>query len=195
MDPHGLLADWLRTTFPGGPPPLVTRSLPPFLLPDADGWLVSSEDMRAQGPYVLTFFHGGWCASCLTRLKVFEFALDRIHELGADLVACSPETLAFPRKLKIDHGLRFRILSDVDCALGIDLGLAFPVSETVRRGLRAANIDLEVRNGDGRWMLPIPLTMVVDRSGGVAKTFSEVNPREDVNDVIEVLAGLGARCL
>jgi peroxiredoxin len=190
MDPHGLLADWLRTTFPGGPPSLVDRSLPPFLLPDADGWLVSSEDMRAQGPYVLSFFHGGWCGSCLRRLKIFEGVLDRIHKLGADLVACSPETLAFPRKLKAGNGLSFRILSDVDCALSIDLGLAFPVSEAVQRGLADANIDLRARHGDGKWMLPIPLTMVIDRRGVVAKTFAETEPRRNGDDIIEALAAL-----
>jgi peroxiredoxin len=190
MDPHGLLADWLRTTFPGGPPSLAERTVPPFLLPDADGSLVSSEDMKAQGPYVLTFFHGSWCQACIDRLKVFGTALNLIHELGADLVACSPETLAYPRKLKSEHGLRFRILSDVDCTLGLDLGIAFSAPDALRGGLAKAGVDLVARHGDGRWILPIPVTLVVDRSGTVVKAFSEMEPRRDVNDILNVLAGL-----
>ena len=72
MDPHCLLTDWLRTTFPAGPPSPANRSVPSFLLPDHDGSLVSSEEMRAQGPYVLTFFHGSWCEHCVRRLKLLE---------------------------------------------------------------------------------------------------------------------------
>lgn len=187
MDPHGLLSDWLRKTFPAGPPSPTSRSVPSFLLPDHEGWLVSSEDMRAQGPYVLTFFHGSWCSDCLARLKALESGLERIHELGADVVACSPETLEFPRRLKAENRIPFHVVSDVDCALGIDLGLAFPVSAETRRRLEAAGIDLVARNGDRRWMLPIPMTLIVDRKGEVAKTFIECDRRADPDEIVAAL--------
>src|ERR1700744_3927968 len=87
MDPHVLLSDWLRTVFPAGPPwPVV---VPPFLLPDQGGWLISSDEMLARGPYVLSFFPGSWCPACLAKLGRLEAGLDRIHRHGADVVACS----------------------------------------------------------------------------------------------------------
>src|SRR6202000_599984 len=160
MDPHGLLTDWLRNMFRAGPPLPASRSVPPFLLPDHEGWLVSSEEMRARGPYVLTFFHGSWCPACVAKLRALQEALARIHELGADVVACSPETLEHPRRFKAENGLRFHVVSDVDCALGIDLGLAFPVPRETRLILEAAGVDLQARHGDGRWMLPVSMTMI-----------------------------------
>jgi peroxiredoxin len=141
---------------------------------------------------VLTFFHGGWCEVCLARLKVFEAHLDRIHELGADFVACSPETLSFPRKLKADSGLGLRVLADVDCALALDLGLAFPVPEAVQRRLQDAGIDLEARHGDGKWLLPVAITVVVDREGVVVATLAEAEPRANIDDVVGALVGLPA---
>jgi peroxiredoxin len=186
MDPHRLQSEWLRTMFPAGPPSPADRSVPPFLLPDHEGWLVSSEEMRAQGPYVLEFFHGSWCADCRARLAMLQSGLHRIHEFGADVIACSPETLEFPRRLKAEEGIRFHIVSDVDCALSIDLGLAYPVSCDTRRHLRGAGIDLEARNGDRRWMLPIPTIMIVNRKGTVAKTF-DGNQRIELDEIVDAL--------
>jgi peroxiredoxin len=190
MDPHGLLNEWLRTMFPAGLAPYAERTVPSFLLPDSEGWLISSEEMCAQGPYVLAFFHGSWCSSCVERLEYFETCLDRIHALGADLVACSPETFGHPRKLKAEKRLRYHILSDVDCALSADLGWAFAVPEEMRLHLRHSGIDLAVRNGDQRWLLPAPMTMVVDRTGLAVKTNIEIEKRADLEDVIRILSSL-----
>ena len=35
--------------------------MPSFLLPNADGRLVGSEELLAEGPLVVTFFRGDWC--------------------------------------------------------------------------------------------------------------------------------------
>jgi peroxiredoxin len=188
MDPHHLLSDWLGTMFPGGPPSPAT--IPPFLLPDHEGWLVCSGELQAQGPYVLTFFHGSWCPGCVRKLKLLGAGLDRIHELGADVVACSPETHGFPRRLKAENGLRFRVLSDVDCALSVDLGLAFAVPDQIKRRLAELEIDLGVRHGEGRWMLPIPITLVVDPEGRVDRTFADAEHTIDVEGILASLANL-----
>lgn len=192
MDPHGLLTDWLRTTFPVGPPLPANRSVPPFLLPDHEGWLVSSEEMRARGPYVLTFFHGSWCAACVTKLRDLEAALDRIYELGADVVACSPETLEHPRRLKTENELRFHVVADVDCALSIDLGVAFPVPTDTRRLLQDAGVDLQARQGDGRWMLPVSMTLIVDRRGRVVAAFDDTDRAVDVAGILAALIDCGS---
>jgi peroxiredoxin len=190
MDPHRLLSNWLRSVFPEAPRLVANRTVPAFLLPDHRGWLVSSEELRSQGPYVLTFFHGSWCPSCIKSLRLFESEFDRIHELGADIVACSPETFGFPRKLKAESGFRFLVLSDVDCALSIDLGFAFAVPEEIRPPLMEIGVNLEERHGDPRWLLPIPLTMVVDRKGEVVKAFVDIGHEAGIDGIAAALSGL-----
>jgi peroxiredoxin len=188
MDPHVLMSDWLRTVFPAGPPlPMV---VPPFLLPDQEGGLISSDEMLAGGSYVLSFFHGSWCPTCLAKLGRLEAGLDRIRRHGADVVACSPETRGFPRTIKTGSTLRLNVLSDVDCALSSDLGLAFAVPERIRARLEAMNIDLGKRQGDGRWMLPIPMTIVVGRKGEVARIFTTCGLDLDMEGIVATVAGL-----
>ena len=186
MDPHVMLSEWLRTTFPAGPPS--PASVPPFLLPDHKGGLLCSKELQAVGPYVLTFFHGSWCPGCVRKLELLERGLDRIHELGADVMACSPETHAFPRNLKIENAFRFHILSDVDCALSSNLGLAFVVPGQIRRRFAELEIDLGARHGDDRWMLPVPVTLVVDRHGAVTRTFSDVNGHINLDGIVAALS-------
>jgi peroxiredoxin len=188
MDPHVLLSDWLRTVYPAGPPFAVT--VPPFLLPDQEGWLISSGEMQARGPYVLSFFHGSWCPTCMAKLGRLEAGLDRIHRHGADVVVCSPETRGFPRTLKAGSALRLNVLSDVDCALSSDLGLAFAVPDDIRMRLEELDIDLGERQGDGRWMLPIPVTLVVGRRGDVARIFTTCGLDLDIEGIVATLADL-----
>lgn len=188
MDPHVLLSDWLRTVFPAGPP--LPATVPPFLLPDEEGWLISSGEMQVRGPYVLSFFHGSWCPACRAKLGRIVAGLDRIHRHGADVLACSPETRGFPRTLKAGNALRFKMLSDVDCGLSADLGLAFVVPEDIRRRLAELDVDLSARQGDGRWMLPIPVTLVVGRKGNVARIFTTCGLDLDIEGIVATLAGL-----
>src|ERR1700754_1218832 len=188
MDPHVLLSDWLRMAVPAGAP--LPENVPPFLLPDHEGWLLCSKELQAQGPYVLTFFHGSWCPGCVRKLELLESGLDRIHELDADVVACSPDTHGFPRALKADNALRFRILSDVDCTLSSNLGLAFAVPDQSRRRIAVLGIELSARHGDGRWMLPVPVILVVGCNGKVAKTFVDADGRIDLDGIVAALGTL-----
>jgi len=53
------LAAWLRDTDVASHASKVGDTAPDFLLPDADGRLHSSEQLRRNGPLVLSFFRGG----------------------------------------------------------------------------------------------------------------------------------------
>ena len=194
MDLHGLLLDWLQSTFRGQAALAAQRIAPDFVLPDDEGWLTSSRELRARGPYVLTFFHGGWCTACVARLQGFDDELDRIHALGADIVAVSPDTFDHPRKLKGANGWRLMLLSDVDYELGLDLGITFAVPPEVRALLAGRGIDLSLRHGSSAWMLPVPMTYVVDRDGFAVEAFAESDDRagSDMDAITTALSKLKA---
>ena len=71
---------------------------PAFLLPNAEGCLVGSEELLAAGPLVVSFFRGGWCPYCAATMQTMQAALPSIEAAGARFVAIWPETggLAFP---------------------------------------------------------------------------------------------------
>src|SRR5271167_2756897 len=64
---------------------------PGFTLPDALGRPVSLADLLAEGPVVAVFYRGEWCPYCNLQLHALQAALPTIRELGASLVAISPQ--------------------------------------------------------------------------------------------------------
>lgn len=67
---------------------------PAFELPDAEGNLVSSAELLARGPLVISFYRGVWCPYCNMELQALQEALPAFKGRGASLVA------TFPRKAR-----------------------------------------------------------------------------------------------
>ncbi len=66
--------------------------VPDFTLPDALGRPVTLSHLLRQGPVVISFYRGEWCPYYDLELRAYQRALPRIRELGASLVAISPQT-------------------------------------------------------------------------------------------------------
>lgn len=157
-----LLAAEAGATAPGPGDPL-----PPFLLPDQTGRLVSSEAFTRQGPLVISFNRGHWCSFC--RLEVSSLAgLDEaLRRLGANLVSITPERAIYAETLRQQTGLGWPVLADVDLAYALSLGLAVPVGDKLGRVLRDVDVDLSLYHGSNAWFLPIPATFVIGRDSRI----------------------------
>ena len=66
-------------------------SAPEFTLPDAFGHEISLKTLLAKGPVVISFYRGEWCPFCNLQLRALQKALPKMQELGATLIAISPE--------------------------------------------------------------------------------------------------------
>jgi len=62
---------------------------PAFTLNNPDGNSVSSAELFAKGPLVITFFRGHWWPYCVMELEALQTALPEIQGLGASLVPIS----------------------------------------------------------------------------------------------------------
>jgi hypothetical protein len=71
---------------------------PEFTLLDPEGKEVSSRDLLARGPLVVSFYRGVWCPYCNLELQALQEALADITVRGANLVAISPQTAANSRQ-------------------------------------------------------------------------------------------------
>jgi peroxiredoxin len=81
--------------------------------------------------------------------------------------------------------LPFRVLTDLDLAYAMSLGLVFWIGEKVKQMYLGFGIDLARFQGNGGWFLPIPLTLVVGRDGRVKARFVDPDfrhrmPTEDI---------------
>src|SRR5271156_1411207 len=90
----------------------VSEKAPGFSLPDAHGKVVTLAGVLARGPAVVTFYRGGWCPFCDLQLRAYQGVLGAIHDLGAELVAISPQTPDYALSDIEKKQLTFPVLTD-----------------------------------------------------------------------------------
>jgi peroxiredoxin len=166
--------------------------MPSFVLPNAEGRLVVSDELLARGPLVVSFFRGNWCPYCRKALKALETALPRIESASGQLVALTPETGHHLADTKRVHRLSYEILSDLDGAVGLQFGVLFRAPAAYRAVLAGFGIDLAERHGNEAWFIPMPASFVVDRAGTIRYAFVDVDftHRAEPEDIVAVLKGL-----
>ncbi len=174
------LIDRLSALEVGAGAPGVGDELPPFVLPDDDGRLVSLADLLANGPLVVSFNRGNWCPFCWLELSALQDCHHAIVEAGASVVSITPEVATFSRRLKNRLGLGFPVLTDLDNGFALELGLAFALTDDVRAIYDGAGIDLGTFQRSEAWFLPIPATLVIDRRGIVRRSYVNADFRERI---------------
>ena len=165
---------------------------PDFVLPSAEGELVSLAGIRAKGPVIISFFRGEWCPFCRLMLAALAEALPDIEAAGATLLALTPETHGLPLKMKTYHNARFEVLADIDCGVGLATGIIFRVPALYRARLESGGTSFPDRHGNGGWFLPVPATYIVDRDGIIAWRFLDVDfvHRPEPGDIIAAVKKL-----
>lgn len=162
---------------------------PEFRLRDQDGNEVSSAELLAKGPLVLTFYRGVWCPYCNIELQAINEVLPKLKALGANVVAISPQTAVNSRKSVRTNSLGFPVLSDTNNDVAAAFGLRFALPDYLVELYKKLKNDLPAFNGDPSWTLPMPARYVIGADGVVL--YSEVNPdythRPDPSDMFPVL--------
>jgi peroxiredoxin len=168
----------------------VGATAPEFELKDSSGRMVRSRDLLAVGPLVVKFFRGRWCPYCVTELETWRDLYNRLRELGALLVAISPETQRQSDFAVQQHGLRFPLLHDPGARLAEEFGLVYTVPEYHRQYLKSILVNLPFLNGEASWRLPIPATYVLNREGRVlfAEAHADFRVRPEPEDVLAQLS-------
>lgn len=164
-------------------------TLPDVSVQDATGRSVS---LHLERPLVIVFFRGSWCPVCTRHFQELIKVQPQVAELGATIVAVSPDnvdrTKVNMEKLKVP----FALLSDSDITAARAFGLAFQVDETTRAKYKGFGIDLEQASGNDHHALPVPAVYIVDPSGRIR--FAHSNPdygqRLDVQTILTELKKL-----
>jgi peroxiredoxin len=158
--------------------------MPPFMLPDETGRLVTLESLISQGPLVVMFYRGHWCPYCRLNVSAVIEAQDRITAPGGQIVAIMPETQKYTQRFKSDSGALFPVLTDLDNGYALSLNLAIWLGTEIHQLL--SYLDISSFQGGDDWMLPIPATFVVDRDGIVKARFvdPDFRKRMEIDDLI-----------
>ncbi|PTD16796.1 peroxiredoxin-like family protein [Sphingomonas fennica] len=165
------------------------EAAPAFTLDDAEGNPIPTSELLAKGPLVISFYRGVWCPFCNMELQALQAALPAITELGASLVAISPQTAANSRKSVRQNALTFPILSDPRNEVAAMFGLRFTLPGYLAEVYRGFGNDLASINGDDSWTLPMPGRFVIGQDGTIL--YAEVNPdythRPEPEDILPAL--------
>jgi peroxiredoxin len=112
-----------------------------------------------------------------------------LKDLGATLVAVTPQLAAHNQTMIERHKLDFDMLSDPGNEYAAKLGLRFEITGELRGVYQAIGLDLPGTNGDDSWTLPIPARLVIDSSGVIRAADIDVDytrrpePEKTVADV------------
>jgi peroxiredoxin len=167
---------------------------PMFVLRDGTGAELHVQVLLETGPLVLCFYRGGWCPYCNLELRAYQQQLGRIRQLGATLVAISPELPDRTLTTAEANQLGYPVLSDADNAVARQYRLTHTIDpEVVRYQLGNGN-DVAAFNGSGRAEVPLPATYIVDTDGVVQFAFvcADYTRRAEPEDVLAVLSDLAA---
>jgi peroxiredoxin len=162
---------------------------PTFELPDGDGMLWRSADLLRNGPLVVVFYRGRWCAYCNAQLVALQQIHSRIAAAGASLVAISPQTQKHSYMTRDMHGLRFPVLSDAGNQVARQFGLAYRVPPELQQMYESIMTKLPGYNGDQSWELPMPATYLIRPDGTIAyaRVDSDWRERPEPEEILQNL--------
>jgi peroxiredoxin len=163
---------------------------PDFTLPDANGKPVHLAELLKNGPVVLTFYRGAWCPYCSLQLAALKETMPRIESLGAQLVAVTPQKQEFSRQQVKKSQFPFPILSDQESTVMKSYKLYFELPEQLKEVyMQRFQFDLAEYNGQGRYVLPVPGTFVINTDGRIvaADARADFTQRMEPADIIAAL--------
>jgi peroxiredoxin Q/BCP len=108
-------------------PPRLGDEAPDFDLPGTGGRKYALSDFRGQ-PIVLVFYPGDNTPVCTRQLNEYTSDIDKFAEVGAQVLAVSPQSVESHEGFASDQGgFGFPLLADEDKAVGIAYGIIGPV--------------------------------------------------------------------
>jgi len=173
------LVERLRRHGAGESAPQMGETMPPFVLPDDRGHLVSLDQLLARGPVAVTFHRGHWCPYCRININALAQAHKAVATDGGQIVAIMPDRQKFIADFKSESNVPFPILTDMDNGYALSLNLIIWVGAEMQKMMEGRR-DLPTFQGNNSWMLPIPATFVVGRDGAIRARFMDPDYRKPI---------------
>jgi peroxiredoxin len=163
----------------GAAAPAVGDPMPPFMLPDDQGHLVTLEQLLAKGPVALSFHRGHWCPYCRLNTNALAQAQRDVEPIGGQIVAITPDLQHFATALKSEAAAKpFPILTDVDNGYALSLNLAIFVGLEMQKFMKSAGWNIAPYQGNDAWILPIPATFIVGPDSIIRARFVDPDYRK-----------------
>ena len=163
--------------------------MPPFVLPDDSGCLVSLEQLIERGPIAVMFHRGHWCPWCRLTIHALVRVHSKIAEAKGQVIAIMPDRQPFAIEFKREASSPFPVLIDMNNGYALSLNLAIWIGPDLERLLTSYGRTLPDYQGNDSWILPIPATFVVGRDGIIRARFidPDFRRRMTVEELLDAL--------
>jgi len=170
----------------------VGEILPDGKLTAVNGEQVSVDQLLGGKPLVISFYRGGWCPYCVLELKALESVSSEIKELGANIIAMTPESSSHVKETKQKNGVTFEVYSDEGSHFAKELGLVFTLPKSLQEIYLTFDIDVEKHNGESKFELPIPTTLIIKPNREIVYIYADgdYTKRSEPSVLLEVLKNL-----
>jgi len=166
------------------------QKAPDFTLVNSVGEKIKLYDELKKGRIILTWYRGGWCPYCNLQLQFMQRSLSTFKELGANLIALTPEKPDGSLSTKEKMELEFEVLSDLDSTVAKSYGLTFKLTDEVSHLYKNTfGLDLAEFNDNNSDELPIPATYIINQDATVEYAYinADYTQRAEPVDIIKEL--------
>ena len=184
-----MLISRLQVAKTGANAPAAGEAMPPFILPDVTGKLITLAELVAVGPVAIALHRGHWCHFCRMNAIALGEVHARVAAAGGRIVAIAPDRRRYSAEMLEEAGIM--VLTDIDNAYALSLNLAVWIGDELRELLTKAGFDLPEYHDNQDWILPAPATFVVGSDGVIATRFVDPDYRQRM-DIERLVAALQA---
>jgi peroxiredoxin len=163
---------------------------PDFSLSNATDKTTKLSELLKKGKVVLTFYRGSWCPYCNLQLAHYQKSLPEIHDLGAELVAISPQTPDESLNVKEKNELDFEVLSDNGNIVARKYTTVFKNADAPVNTMTELGFDFDAHYSDDSRELPIPAVFIIEKDATIsfAKSLGgDYRNRVEVSEIINAL--------
>lgn len=135
----------------------VGETAPDFEFIDRSNQVRHLYELLDDGPVVLNFFRGFWCAYCTTEIEAYESIQAELASMGCRYLALSPQSPDAATSLPESY----QVIADRNNRIARQFGIVYQLQDDEKRLFQSWGLDLSQVNGSSQWELPIPATFIV----------------------------------
>ncbi len=162
---------------------------PVFSAKTAQGKQIDLAKLNNEKQVVIMFYRGQWCPHCNKQLSELQDSLQFITDLGATVIAISPEKPEAIEKTVEKTGVSFDIIHDENHKIMDLYNVTYAMTKAKYAMYKAYGVDINKASGNDDYALPVPATYIIGKNGKIKGAFfdDDYKKRMSVKQILEVL--------
>ena len=178
----------VNSLYSQSPLPIAGKA-PDFIAKNSKGETIQLSKILEKGPVVIVFYRGNWCKHCNRQMQNMEDSLSMIRDLGATLIAITPEDSTNVGISRAKTDASFMVVPDAGHKIMDMYNVSYELGRMMTMGMRVMGINIKQISTSKDRTLPVPATYVIDANGIIrARHFDEdYRNRMSVKNILNAL--------